>query len=51
MKHSFYRWSWNDHGDETYWEEGITSYIKFFKNRRERVIEYLIKWEESYNNK
>lgn len=51
MKHSFSRWTWNNHGDETYWEEGITSYINFFKNRRERVIEYLKKWEESYSNK
>lgn len=48
MKHSFYRWSWNDHGDETYWDEGIMEFIYFFENRRKTVIKHLTEWENSY---
>lgn len=48
MKHSFYRWSWNDHGDETYWDEGIMEIIYFFENRRETVIKHLKEWDNSY---
>lgn len=48
MKHSFYRWSWNDHGDETYWDVGIMEIIYFFENRRETVIKHLKEWDNSY---